>query len=387
MYKIVNRKKLCATIAADIAGTIAYAPVRLFRKREVVVPGDIREILVIRTAYIGDVVMTMPLLKPLRERFPQARISFLTATRAAAVLENNPYLDAIIGYDPFWFYPTRRADYRTFIAGLRRTSFDLVIEARADIRELLLLVRPLKARHKVSYDVGGGGYLLTDVVPYGGLKHKVEYHLDIARHLGCDVGPVEWGVYLREEEKRNVDAVLGRAGIGGPFIAVHPGSRLPLKRWFPERYAALCDALVTRCGLPVVLLGSPDERQLAERIAEGMRRKTVNLTGALDLRELAGVLSRAKLFVCNDSSPLHIAAAMKTPTIAVFGPSKSAETAPYAVLSRVVEKDYPCRFDCDESSCRNSSRPHGCMRDIAVADVLHAAEDLLARVGGVHVPV
>lgn len=387
MYKIVNRKKLCATIAADIVGSLVFAPARLFRRRERIRPAEVRELLVIRTAYIGDVVMTLPILKPLRERFPNARISFLAGTRSTALLENNPYLDAIVGYDPFWFYPTRVADYRQVIGRLRQTDFDLVIEARADIREILMLVGPLKARHKVSYAIGGGGYLLTDVVPYGGLKHKVEYHLDIARHLGCDVGTVEWGVYLRDEEQRHVEALLRRAGVGGPFVAIHPGSRLPLKMWFPERYAALCDALASGCGLPAVVLGAPEERQLTDRVAQSVSSKIVNLAGALNLRELAGVLSRATLFVCNDSSPMHIAAAMKTPTVALFGPSKSVETSPYGPLSRVVEKDYPCRFTCDESTCGNSAKPHGCMRDISLDDVLRAAQELLEGRGGARVPV
>lgn len=387
MYKIVNRKKLWATIAADFVGRLTFGPLRLFRKREEIQPAAVRELLVIRTAYIGDVVMTLPLLKPLRERFLNARISFLTATRAAPLLEGNPYLDAVIAYDPFWFYPTRAADYRQIVGRLRRTRFDLVIEARGDIREILLLARPLQARHTVSHDIGGGGYLLTDVVPYGGLKHKVEYHLDIARHLGCADGPAEWGVYLREAEMRRVDEVLERAGVAGPFVAVHPGSRLPLKRWSPERYAALCDALASRRGLPAVVLGAPGERPLADRVAGAASRTVVNLAGALSLRELAGVLSRATMFVCNDSAPLHIAAAMKTPTVALFGPSKSVETGPYAVPCRVVEKDYPCRPGCDESTCRNTARPHGCMRDIMLDDVLRAAEELLDEIGVVHVPV
>ena len=105
----------------------------------------------------------------------------------------------------------------------------------------------------------------------------------------------------------------------------------------------------------------------------------MNLAGSLGLRELAGVLGRAAVLVCNDSSPMHIAAAMKTPTVAIFGPSKSVETAPYATVSRVVEKDYPCRVSCNESICRNAAKPHGCMRDIAVADVLRAVEEILAE--------
>lgn len=379
MYKIIDRKKRYATVAADLLGSLLFGPARLLRRPEEIRPETVREILVIRTAYIGDVIMTIPILRPLRKRFPQARITFLTAARAKAVLEGNPDLDAVLSYDPFWFYPAGWAAYTAFVRELRRLPFDLVIEARADIRDLFFLVRPLRARYKVSYDVGGGGYLLSHVVPYPGLKHKVEYHLDIARYLGCEVGPVAWGVHLSAAEQDHVDTLLGRAGVSGPFIAIHPGSRMPLKTWFPERFAALCDALAARQGLPVVLLGAPGERALVERIAGAASHRTVNLAGLLGLRELAGVLKRAAVLVCNDSSPMHIAAAMKTPTVAVFGPSKSVETAPYATVSRVVEKNYPCRFSCNESTCRNSEAPHGCMRDIVVADVLHAAEEILAE--------
>lgn len=387
MYKIVNKRKLAATVAADLVGKLLFGPARLLRGREPIRPETVREILLIRTAYIGDVVMTVPMLKPLRERFPAARVSFLTAARARPVLEGNPHLDAILSYDPFWFYPTGYAAYRRFIRKLRQTPFDLVVEARGDIRELFLLVRPLRARYKVGYDVGGGGYLLTHVVPYPGLKHKVEYHLDIARHLGCPERPLEWGIHLGDRERAEVDALLAGAGVSGEFVAVHPGSRMPLKAWFPERYAALCDALAGRHRLPVVLLGGPDERPVVERIAGSATRATVNLAGALTLRQLAGVLARAAALVCNDSSPMHIAAAMRTPTVAIFGPSKSRETAPYATVSRVVEKDYPCRPACDESTCRNIARPLGCLRDIAVGEVLAAVEGILAESRGERVQV
>ncbi len=384
-YKIVNRRKRWATAVADAVGRVLFFPATAWRRRGRIETEQVREILVVRTAYIGDVVMTLPLFKPLKQRFPAARITLLTSPAAGALVAGHPYINEVLPYQPFWFYPTGIREYLAFIRGARQRRWDLVIEARADIRDLLLIVWPLRATCKVSYDVGGGGFLLTHVVPYGGLKHKVEYHLDIGRYLGAEDGPLCWGIELRKEEQGRVDALLEGAGVRGRFVAVHPGSRLPLKTWFPERYAALCDALAMRHRLPVVLLGAPEERPLAERIAGAAAHKPVNLAGRLNLRELAGLLARAAVLVCNDSSPMHIAAAMATPTVAIFGPSKSVETAPYGTRNRVVEKDYPCRFSCDESSCRNTARPHGCLRDISVEDVLYAAEDILAQSRETHV--
>ena len=259
---------------------------------------------------------------------------------------------------------------------MRTRTFDLVIEARADIRDILLLAWPLKARYRLSYDVGGGGYLLTHVVPYPGLKHKVEYHLDLVRYLGYRGNGLEWGIYLSDQEQQRVSAIMAEQGIGKPFIAVHPGSRLLLKRWPVQRYGALCDGLMEKYGMPVVVFGAGSEKALVAEMASCMKRKPVTLAGALSLREMAGVLARAALFICNDSAPMHLAAAMKTPTVAIFGPSKSVETRPYGEGHRVVEKEFPCRFACDENSCRYE-RYNACMEDLSVDDVFHAAEELL----------
>ncbi len=251
MYKIINKKKLVATAAADVLGHLLFALPRLFRKTEKIRPEEVRSILVIRTAYIGDVVMTLPVLKPLKELFPGARISFLTANGAVDVLKNNPYVDEVIPYSPFWFYPSPMAGYGKFIRDMKTRTFDLVIEARGDIRDILLLAWRIKAHYRVSYNVGGGGYLLTHRVPYPGLKHKVEYHLDIARYLGYRGTDLEWGVYLTDAEKRRVEGVLSKYGFKPPFIAMHPGSRLALKRWPMARYGELADALADRLKLPV----------------------------------------------------------------------------------------------------------------------------------------
>ena len=376
MYKIINKKKRIATIIADSLGKTIFRAAKLFEKPKKNDFENVKSILVIRTAYIGDVVMTLPMLKPLKERFPEAKISFLTSSSAKDILINNPYLDEIITFNPFWFYPAKIKEYLKFIREFKKRKFDLIIEARGDIREFLFLVWPLKARFKVSYDVGGGGYLLSHVVPYADVCHRVEYHLDIVRYLGGKGNDICWDIYLKENEIRKVEQILRENEIHKSFISIHPGSRQPLKRWAKERYALLADMLIKQEGRGVVFLGSPGERQLVESIVNKMKATPVNLVGKTNLREMAGIFSKSALVVCNDSAPMHIAAAVDTPIVAVFGPSKSVETGPYGNKNIVVEKDYPCRFTCDESVCSHHVF-NACMADILVEDVFDAVKKCL----------
>ena len=231
-YKIVNKKKKIVTAIVDFIGYIIWTPVNLFRKKHPFLTG-IKEILVIRTAYIGDVVMTLPILKPLKELYPDSRLTFLTGLKAAELLRNNPYIDEILGYDAFWFYTKvgKKAlmDYFRFLKVLRRRVYDLVIEARGDIRDIALLAYLSKSRYKVSYKVGGGGYLLTHVVPYEEVKHKVEYHLDIVRFLGGDITGLEWRIYLTPEEKtalwnnlRTKKLITNQVGKQIKYLLEHP---------------------------------------------------------------------------------------------------------------------------------------------------------------------
>ncbi|MCI5167369.1 MAG: glycosyltransferase family 9 protein [Candidatus Electrothrix sp. GM3_4] len=384
MYKIINRKKRIATIIADILGNLLFFPLRLVRKQENITPDRVKTICIIRTVYIGDVIMTLPILPALQEKYPKAKITFLTSTASAAVLQHNKYIDNILTFNPFWFYSGSVRDWLIFIKKLRLLRFDLLIETRADIRELALLAFWIPARFKVSYDVGGGGYLLTHRVPYPGLCHKVDYHLYLVRYLGCPTEGAKAELFLTAEEEQKIVSILRDQGITGPFIAVHPGSRLVLKRWFPDRFAQVCENLFQQYRLPVVLVGAAEEVLLTEGIQatlqgqQNQQCQAVSLAGALNIRQLAALLGRAALFLCNDSAPMHIAAAMKTPTLAIFGPSKSVETAPYSPAGKVVEKDYPCRFTCDESHCLHAEY-HACLQEITVQDVQQAAEEILNR--------
>jgi lipopolysaccharide heptosyltransferase II len=376
LYKIINKKKLLATVILDACCKLLFAVPNAFRRPGQIDPEQINSILIVRTAYIGDVVMTLPIIKLLKAKIPQARITFLTSHSALPLLANNPHLAAVLAYDPFWFYKTGLRDWLRFLPKLRDKHYDLVIETRADIRDLALIAFFCKARYKLSYAVGGGASLLSHVVDYPGLTHKVDYHLHLASYLGCRLDDLDGGLYLSAEELLHGQSILAAQGVTGQFIAVHPGSRLFLKRWPLPRCAELCDKLASRYRLPIVFVGAAGEIPLVEHIQAAMAHDTISLAGQLSLRELAALLRRATIFICNDSAPMHIAAAMRTATVAIFGPSKSRETGPYGVVCRVVEKEMACRITCDESHCQ-FSRFHACMEDISVDMLLTAVNQLL----------
>jgi predicted lipopolysaccharide heptosyltransferase III len=375
-YKIINRRKLFAVTISDIFGYVLFSPLKILRKSPRI-EKNINKILIIRTAYVGDILMTLPILRPLKEKFPHARITFIASKDGAGLLRGNPYIDRILPFNPFWFYKASIKDYISLISKVRSEQFDLAIEARGDIRELFFIVLFLRARLKLSYGFGGGAYLLTNVVPFTGMKHRIEYHLDLIRSLGCTTDAIDWGIYLEDSERKKVKEILKANGIKKPFISVHPGARLPLKRWSVEGYAGLGDMIAKELGITLVMFGSEHERELVNRIVDKMRCKPIVLAGRLTLRELAGFFAESALLICNDSAPMHIAAAMKTPTIGIFGPSKSQETAPYGSNCRVVEKDFPCRLSCDETKCRNKDY-HGCMKAIYPHDVFNAIKELIA---------
>lgn len=380
-YKIINKKKLIATIFADIAGYVIFSPFKLFKRKININPQDIKNILIIRTAYIGDIIMTIPILKPIKDRFPNSRITFLASKGGVEILKGNPYIDRLLPFNPFWFYKSSFREYIKFIKELKRKNYDIIIEARGDIRDILFLVFPLKSKVKLSYGFGGGAYCLTHVVPFKNIKHRIEYHLDLISSLNCDTSRLEWGIYLTEAEENRTSEILNENGIKKPFVSAHPGSRLPLKIWEIDRYAETFDSIISKYNMPLAILGADSEMSIVSGIKNKMKNNPVILAGKLSLRELAGVIGRSRLFISNDSAPMHIASAMKTPTVAIFGPSKSIETSPYGNQYNVVEKSFECRYNCDENSCFNNNF-HLCMRSIQVNDVTKAVDNVLFNSGG-----
>lgn len=381
-YKIINKKKLFIIILIDTIGFLFIKPFTFLRTKKTIKRDKIRKILAVRTAYVGDIIMTIPVLRPLKEMFPYAKVSFLTGRREAEILKGNPYIDQILIYDALWFYPTDIwkgiSDYFKMIRRLRNERFDLAIDFRGDIRDILFILFLSGAYHRISYGVGGGSYLLTHVVPFKKINHKISYHLDILRSLGGNINASKPEIYLSSAEEGFRKAVFKANDIldSDLVVGIHPGGRKKLKCWYPGGYAELINRLIRDFAAKIVITGSPGEIDLVEKIKSQAPEKTISLCGKTTLRELASLIRGFDLFITGDSAPMHIASALGTPLVAIFGPSKSWETGPYGNPYRVVEKDFPCRFTCDENVCKHKVY-NECMKAITPDDVYNAAKELI----------
>ncbi len=375
-YKIINNKKRFLVHTADtLLNTAAYLRLLPSRSQTTDLRNEsIQRILIIRLAYVGDVVMTLPVIKPLAKAFPGARIDFLTSRFAAPLLESCPNLSSIISFNAPWFYRGPEADNtKELVSKLKDERYDLGIDFRGDIRNIYhCLYRP-QIRYRVSYNSGGGDKLLTHAVHWKELKHKVEYHLDILKSIGIAAKSTCPEICLTDDEVQIARDFLNRlpgCRERSPLV-IHPGARMPLKKWSIEKFVDLVKR-IDKCGLGPVLVidtkGSEYARQMADNSTAA-----INLAGALSLREMAALLSLCCMMVCHDSGPMHIAAAVNTPVIALFGPSRPIETAPCGTDHTVLEGQCNQKDTCDENNCLTGRSE--CMQKITVEKVLNEIQN------------
>ena len=340
-------------------------------------PDDIHRILVIRLAYIGDVVMTLPVIEPLRVRFPDAKIDFLTSTYAAPLVRYHPHINDVIPFDARWFYPGSTHKTRDLVKTLRDRRYHLGIDFRGDIRNIYHCLHRPRIPRIMSYNSGGGGRLLTHPVPWNKLKHKIEFHLDILRFYTIPAETTCPEIHVPEDTLNSIrerypeifDETL-------KWIGIHPGARLPLKRWPGSCFATLIRSIRENSAAKTVLFGTGGEKAFTDRIKMEVE-PDLDLSEKLNILEFAAVASRLDCIVCNDSAPMHIAAATGTKVVALFGPSRSVETAPCGDGHAILETQCDFKNMCDESNCIAPGK-NGCMQQISVGDVVAKLEKILS---------
>lgn len=333
-------------------------------------------VLIIKPSSLGDIVHALPILSAFRKCAPQAHIAWLVANPFAELLEGHPALDEVIRFDRarfgrMWRDPLVFVDFWRFVGEIRRRRFDLVVDLQGLIRSGLI-ARFSGARQRVGFrDAREGAVLFyTRRVRPPKHAHAVEKILTLGREMGWPVDPPAFSLGITEQERAAAQALLDEAAGRhvSRFTAVVPGARWASKQWLPERHAAVIDALHAQSET-VVLLGAPNERPLAERILRDVRGPVVDLVGRTRLRGVAALLSLAQRVFCQDSGPMHIAAALGRPVVALFGPTNPARTGPYSIDAQVLQKDLPC------SPCYRRECPlghHNCMRLIEPAEAIAA---------------
>lgn len=305
-----------------------------------------QRILVVTLADLGDALLTTPALCALRAAFPTARIDVLTTPVGAAMLRHEPAIDQVIVFEKHRFDYPRQAFRWSNVAYVRRLWRELHA-ARYDTCVMLhhfsLWFGTLKyaalayasgAPRRVGLDNGRGFFLTERVADQGfGARHQVEYWLDVVALLGAQRGDRSPRFPLPAEAQQRAARILGTNDPAQTLIALHPGTGAyaPARRWPPDRWGALADALIDD-GATVVLVGGREEAALRQAALGAMRHRerVIDLGGQTSLEELAAVLADCTLFVGNDSGLGHLAASVGTPVVSVFGPTDPRAYGPYA---------------------------------------------------------
>ncbi len=339
-----------------------------------------RNILVIKLRYIGDVLLGTPVLRALRERFPQARLTMVVNLGTEDILKWNPDVDEVlvVGRGEL------DAQFR-FLNELRRRRFDAVIDLTdGDRSAVMARLSGAPVRIGFNEEHRWRGLLYTSVVRVRpGVVHRLERDLEAVRVLGIE--PKPWLPVLRTSPEDEAEAarLLEEVGIGEcegkgtpPLAMLLPGARYWFKAWPVERFAELADRLTGVVGCRVLVGGDAREREVAEAIRTRSRFAPTVLAGRTTLRQFSAVLKRCALFVGNDNGPMHMAAALGTPVVALFGPSDPAVWGPRGEQHRIFYKELDCRA-CFHPDCFRGDQ--NCMRLITVDEVWAAAQELLRR--------
>ena len=344
---------------------------------------QIQRIALIQPSRIGDIVFSLPTLSGLRQLFPAARISWLVDERCQELVEGHPDLDEsiIIPFKAmekalkekkwFWIWQTLKQLRKE----LRGRSFDLSVDLHG-LGKSALLVFMTGARFKIgSANTTGmkelSGFFSKEIPPGPNDYHTVERNLALVRFLGGTVEPPEFKFKISSSHREDVAALLQQAGYekGRPLIVIHPGAGWLSRRWPVDRFAELIYQLKRDVPVQLAVIGGAaggsKEEELFHQLFSLTRVPVINLVHRLNLKQLIALLDQSALFIGNEAGPMHLAAALDKPVVAIIGPTIPELTGPFGSKARIVKKEVPC------SPCRNRNCTDlKCMKAIEVSHVL-----------------
>lgn len=334
-------------------------------------PDRVKRILVIKLRAIGDVVLSTGVLENLRLAYPKARIDVLTEPPSAPVLEGNPFVDRVLV-----FRPKSEGGFRPIFRA-RRERYDLIIDLFGNPRSAIITLLS-GARHRVGYRFGWRQYCYNIVAePRGASVHNSRFNLDALTAIGVPVTNNVQLFPLGEKEETFAARFMQANDLEGRLcVGLNPGGGWITKRWRPAMFAQLGELIASKYGTRIVILWGPGEEGIAKEIYRLMREDSILIPPA-GLKELGAVMKRCAAIVTNDSGPMHIAAALRVPILAIFGPTRPELQGPVGTIAEIVtNKDLLC-LGCNLTAC-----PIGnpCMEKLPVHTVAAAFDRLWKRI-------
>jgi heptosyltransferase II len=378
-----------------------------------------KNILLIRLSSLGDIVLTSPAIRAVREHFPQARISMLVAAQSAELVTENPHLDEVIPFDR----KVRNKDTGEMVRIvrlLRERNFDLAIDFQRKFRTSLLAYLS-GAKCRVGYHQPNG-VLCTVRVPDRGNQHAIDRYFDLLHAVDIPATDRTLELFLAKSDRAYAREIFSAKGVDDKSsnqaikqssnnrsptsgsrrfirnqpsnnqlesgslrekptinpklvdsnrltVGLFPGAGWKLREWMPDRFAAIGDRVANQFGAQVLIFGGPRERALVENVTHLMKTPPISFVEALPIRRFAALVEACDLFITNDTGPMHIAAATHTPTIALFGPGNHIRFQPLAPIHTTIRHYVPCN-PCKQFTdrCKNNV----CMKLITVDEVWEA---------------
>jgi heptosyltransferase II len=326
-----------------------------------------QRIIVIDLLYLGDLMFAMPFFRELRKNFPAARIDLIVNNAFYPIMESNLNFDNIYAYDKHW----SNKQSVNFARELGRNKYDLGINIHGSWRTALLL-KLINPSFTIGYGGQGRGLFLNRELKQPENQHMVNVYLDFLRKMDLNVETGLPYLEVTDKVKNEINKKLENWGIGtkAKLIALNTAGTWPTKRWSIEGFARLGDMLNRKYG-KVIMVGSPSDLPRVEEIVKRMETEPIIAAGKTSLKELAALLARCDLVISNDSGPVHVAAAVGTPTITIFGPSDDVKYRPLGEKNQIVKTTIECR-PCGKHECPLGH--HRCMNEIQADEIVNVIE-------------
>lgn len=342
-------------------------------------PYNFKRILIVRTDRMGDVILSTPVIKALRDNYPNAYIAMMVSPYAKEIVEGNPYLDQVIIYDKDGKHKSWPRSIK-FSRRLKKKQFDLAVILHPTNR-VHLITFFAGIRKRIGYD-RKLRFLLTDKIKHTkqlGQKHELEYNLDLIRYLGIEPLDKNLFVPISLESEKWVADLFNREGIkeNDLLLAIHPAASCPSKVWPLERFAEVADKLIEKYGFKALIVSGPKDISLAKSLIKQMRHRVVDLAGRTSVSQLASLLKRSKLFISNDSGPVHIASAVGVAVISIFGRAQAGLSpkrwGPVGEKAKVLHRE----VGCIECLAHNCVKEFACLKAINAEDVIRAVDSIM----------
>lgn len=322
---------------------------------------NIKNILIIKPSALGDIVHSLPFLAAVRDRFPEAKIDWVVAHGLHTFLEDHPMIDKlwIIKKDEWKKWgrlPETFKEITGFRKGLQAVKYDIAVDLSGLLRSGIMTwfsSAGIKIGFKESDE--GSSFFYTHKI-HGSMEiHAIDRYLEIAKFMGCAVDSIRYPFAPYDPEPPILKELPEK------YCVMSPSAGKPANRWQAEKFGRLASKLK----LPSVVTAGRSEQDIADKVVENSDGKAVSVAGRTSLKELAALIKKASFFICNDTGPMHIAAALNVPVFAIFGPANPVRTGPYGDIHTVIQKSLDCSPCYRKKPCSNFR----CMEELSAEEV------------------